>query len=290
MPSPVAAASTTSAAPAGPWVPTATDIATAPASVVAISPAVRAAFDAFTRPRRLPYTDEEIALLDTAERRDFAFQGQALVTWTWGRRGPRLLLVHGWESRASHWHAWIQPLVQAGFQVTAIDNLAHGHASGDMAHVLLWGQGLVEVSRQLGPIHAVIAHSVGSAASLYAFAHGLTVNASIHIAGPSSLRRVAQGFVAAAGLPPAELPAFNLLIEEALRQPIDTVELPALQVGLRHPALIIHDREDKEVPFTESLALSEAWPLAQLVPVEGLGHRRILRAPEVIARALSALT
>lgn len=244
-----------------------------------------------------PLTEAETALLDTAERRDITVRhtvrGQdeihTLATWSWGRHGSRVLLVHGWESRASHWHAWVHPLLRAGFQVTAIDNLAHGQSTGDIADVRLWGQGLLVVAQALGPIHAVIGHSAGSAASLYAFAHGLQVDASVHIAGPASLKRVATGFALALGLPREEIAAFRAGLEAQLGFPMAEMDLPALQGGLRHPALILHDPQDKEVPFSESLALNEAWPLSQLESVSGVGHRRILRSPEIVERVIASL-
>ena len=261
-------------------------------------PSVQSIVRAFGHPGPAkPLTDAETALLVTAERRDIDVtlgmpghqQRHTLATWSWGRQGPRVLLVHGWESRASHWHAWVHPLLRAGFQVTAVDNLAHGASTGDAANALLWGQGLLAVQQAFGPIHATIGHSAGSAATLYAFAHGLKFDASVHISGPSSLKRVATGFALAMGLAREDIAAYRSGLEAQLGFPMSEMDIPALQSGLRHPALILHDPQDKEVPFTESLALNEAWPLSQLVSVAGVGHRRILRAPEVIAQVIGSL-
>jgi pimeloyl-ACP methyl ester carboxylesterase len=51
-------------------------------------------------------------------------------------------------------------------------------------------------------------------------------------------------------------------------------------VGL--PALIIHDQDDRDIPWREGEAVARAWPHARFQRTEGLGHRRILRDPEVI--------
>ena len=50
------------------------------------------------------------------------------------------------------------------------------------------------------------------------------------------------------------------------------------------PGLVIHDQDDRDVPIQEGIAVAQAWPGAQFVRTTGLGHRRILRDPEVIAR------
>ena len=99
----------------------------------------------------------------------------------------------------------------------------------------------------------------------------------MHVAGPSSLKRVATGFALAMGLAREDIAAYREGLEAQLGFPLSEMDIPALRGGLRHPALILHDPQDKEVPFTESLALHEAWPLSQLIFVEGVGHRRILR-------------
>ncbi len=61
----------------------------------------------------------------------------------------------------------------------------------------------------------------------------------------------------------------------------------ARSVGL--PALIIHDRDDRDVPWREGEAVARAWPHARFLRTEGLGHSRILRDPQVIDRVVGFL-
>ena len=39
----------------------------------------------------------------------------------------------------------------------------------------------------------------------------------------------------------------------------------------------MHDVQDKEIPFSDALALEKAIPNATVLKTDGLGHRRILR-------------
>jgi pimeloyl-ACP methyl ester carboxylesterase len=55
--------------------------------------------------------------------------------------------------------------------------------------------------------------------------------------------------------------------------------------GLGVPALIIHDRDDADVPLKDGQAIAQAAN-AELVITEGLGHRRILRDKDVIRRTI----
>jgi pimeloyl-ACP methyl ester carboxylesterase len=57
---------------------------------------------------------------------------------------------------------------------------------------------------------------------------------------------------------------------------------PLLQAGFRHRALILHDPNDREMPYAESVALAKAWQGSTLEPVAGVGHRRIVREPSVV--------
>jgi hypothetical protein len=47
--------------------------------------------------------------------------------------------------------------------------------------------------------------------------------------------------------------------------------------------LVIHDRADREVAFACAMRHIRAWPRARLLETEGLGHRRLLTDPTVLA-------
>jgi pimeloyl-ACP methyl ester carboxylesterase len=51
---------------------------------------------------------------------------------------------------------------------------------------------------------------------------------------------------------------------------------------MKVPALIVHDRHDAEVPVTDARVIADHWPGARYLEVDVGGHRRMLKAPEVI--------
>ncbi|MBV8034072.1 alpha/beta fold hydrolase [Roseateles sp.] len=247
-----------------------------------------AARHAFSTPERAQLTAAERAALAGAAEPPLRHEGLKLARWTLGT-GPRVVLVHGWNSRGAHWLAFARALVQAGFSVTLFDLPGHGDSGGHAASVVHAGRALRAVMAACGDVHAVVGHSMGSAAALLAFAHGLRVKRSVHLAGPSSLTPMVKSLARAQGLGPADAAAFAGWVEGFIGTRIACVDLERLQQGLRHPALIVHDPEDHTVPFTASQALHAAWAGSRLEPMPGLGHRRLLADADVIARSVAFL-
>lgn len=246
-------------------------------------------FMAFTRPRRRPASPEQVQVLSDATRLTVNHRDLELAAWSWGE-GASVLLLHGWESRASHMAAFVPALVQAGFRAIALDAPAHGESQGEVTDVVDYGRAVAAAAANFGPLTAVIAHSVGSAAALHAYAHGVRVQASVQLCGPASLTRVLQRGGAAGGLDAAGITRIEALMAEHLGAPLSVMDLNSLREGMRHPALILHDPDDPELSVSESHALAEAWPGSTLSPVPGVGHRRILRDPSVISSAVSFIT
>lgn len=201
-------------------------------------------------------------------------------------RGPKVLLVHGWGGNASDMAAFVEPLVEAGNEVIIPDLPGHGESDGKMVSIANAAQGLLELQKHTGPFHAVVAHSVGTAAAVHAMRNGLKTNCAALISPPARYRDYASGFANQIGLNGEE--ALEMI--EVLRQlghDVAAVDSPASARNLWQPALVLHSSDDRVVPVADGREIAEAWPASRLVLLDGLGHRRILQAPEVVAQVLS---
>jgi pimeloyl-ACP methyl ester carboxylesterase len=107
--------------------------------------------------------------------------------------------------------------------------------------------------------------------------------------------------------PPADVILFSHAFAEHLRIPLRThnvmrrnlesrlqirweeLHVPTLARGMTAPALVVHDRDDQDVPFSHGEEIAKAWPGAQFMATTGLGHRSVVRDPEVIRRTLAFL-
>ena len=197
-----------------------------------------------------------------------------------------MLLAHGWESRRSHWGAFVPALVQAGFRAVAIDAPAHGDSPGQRVNVLEYGKGIVAVGKQLGPLAGIIGHSFGAAAAIVAMHRGLKVDRAVLISGPACLVKLANRFGTARQLKQAEIDEFIRVVERDVGDHIGSIDLPGMARASAAPSLIVHDLTDDEIPLHEAF---EPWPGATRLVTERYGHRRILIAKDVVRQVVGYL-
>ena len=143
----------------------------------------------FLRPRRYPVKDWE-AQMETRGRRMSYSQGLSALAW--GESERKVLLVHGWESRATQMSGFVDELVNAGYQVIAIDGPAHGHSQGRRANPYLFAQAVTSAYQTLGPFEGVVGHSMGGNAVATAIAEGIDPSRVVLISSPSSIEGVLQ--------------------------------------------------------------------------------------------------
>ena len=238
---------------------------------------------AFLTPR--PPAQRQVLELQGGESRRVATP-EGEVALRWAGTGPGILLLHGWEGQASDLAAFASPLLEAGFRVLALDLPAHGESAGQQASIPQAARALRAVGEALGPLHAVVAHSVGAAVLVEALHAGLAAQGAVLISAPACYETYARRFAAAAGLDEEGTETMLAVLRDAIGVDTRELSLPHRAPHLRQPALFIHSSDDRVVAIEDSLATAAVWPGAQHLRVEGLGHRRILADSTVVAAAL----
>lgn len=256
--------------------------------------AFQAAWRLFRTPRRLPAKDwERAVLVDACAHRIPLASGQMVVAYEWGAAaadGPTVLLVHGWEHRATFWRDFIPALRAAGYRVVALDAPAHGASGGRRTIMPEYARAIAATLLRVGPVRAIVAHSFGAAA--VAALPVLTDHAPhfprlVFLAAPGSIRAIAERFVGLLQLPPRVLERIATHIREAFGRDLDDFSIPRLWPHLAvGRALLLHDRHDEFVPFHEAELVAQSWPDLLFEPTTGLGHNRLLRDPAVIRRVV----
>lgn len=217
---------------------------------------------------------------------------------TWGT-GPAVYLLHGWGGARTQLHPFVAPLVAAGFQVVALDAPAHGESGpgrapagrsrGRRTTLPEMAQALSRVAEVTGPPHAVIGHSAGCQAIAVALREGLPAQRLVFLAPIADPAIQIDKFHRLLGHGRRTRSHFHRLLERAVGRCMAEFDLPAQAAAADKPPplLVIHDRDDKEIPPAEGEAIAAAWPDAALTTTSGLGHRRLLSDPSVVAEAVA---
>ena len=232
------------------------------------------------RPRRAS------AVLAAGRRFTVDVDGLRVAAWSWGE-GPAVYLVHGWAGTGGQLTAFVPPLLAAGFRVVTFDAPGHGASEGRRTSILHFAAALRQLVAHEGEAHAVIAHSLGAAAAVRAIAKGLEVGRAVFVGPTGGPRDWAEQFRRQLGVPLHVMASMRARSERWLGASWDEFDIPALAREQKTPLLIVHDRDDAEVPYRDGVAIAAAWPGARLVTTTGLGHRRILRDEQVVRDAVA---
>jgi pimeloyl-ACP methyl ester carboxylesterase len=257
-------------------------------AVGAVAPGVAArwAETLFCTPPRRPAGDE--AFLGTGSRFTLASQGQRLTGWEWGH-GPTVVLVHGWGSRAGRFGVLGAALLRAGFRVVAYDAPAHGDSTGRFASLPEFARALTDVAARVGPVYGLVGHSLGGAAVVMAMRHGVEARRAVLLAPPADVRIFSDLFARTLAIGPTVQETMHRNIERRLRVVWDDLHIPSLVRELPAAALVIHDRDDTDVPLSHGEEIVGAWAGSRLETTSGLGHRALLRDPAVVCRTVAFL-
>jgi pimeloyl-ACP methyl ester carboxylesterase len=208
-----------------------------------------------------------------------------LATYVWEASGPTVLLVHGWAGSASDLEDVAASLREEGYRVVAFDAPGHGRSTGRRVTLPIFADALEAVARCQPELHAIVAHSFGGVATVVALGRGLPSARAVLLASPSEMEPYLARLDAALGLGPPGRAAVRARVAQVLaRAGLSGFDLPALTQRLSQAALIVHDAGDREVPPAAARRLARGWAGAERIETEGLGHRRLLRSPEIVAR------
>jgi pimeloyl-ACP methyl ester carboxylesterase len=211
-----------------------------------------------------------------------------LTTWTWGH-GPVVLLVHGWGGRGGQLAAFVPPLLANGFSVVAFDAPGHGVSPQPRSSAVAFLAAIQTIDRALGPVRGLVAHSLGAAAAARALHDGLGAEAAVFIAPPADLALYAHMSLDSLGFGRETRERMQARVEARLGVPWASLDVRGYARSMRTPLLVIHDRDDAEIPWQDGAIIAGAWPGARLSTTGGLGHRRILRERGVAEEATAFL-
>ncbi|MFI0165689.1 alpha/beta hydrolase [Streptomyces sp. NPDC017095] len=270
------------------------DLATA-ADDTALSAEGEAVFDLFRTPhgRSRPRPDER-EVIDGARTGELTVGGKRVVTYAWGGGERPVLLVHGWESRASRYAKLVTRLVESGYSPVSFDAPGHGESGGDTTTLVEYRAVIRELHRGHGDFAAVVGHSFGALALFLSLPEGLRTERIVAISTVPDFSYLVDSFCAHMAL--------DARTGAEVRHRLDRHLYPGEDMWTRFsvlhhaphvrvPLLLVHDENDEAVGAEQAERIAGAFgSRARLVVTRRLGHRRILGSSLVVDTVTRFLT
>ncbi|MDO5498952.1 MAG: alpha/beta fold hydrolase, partial [Propionibacteriaceae bacterium] len=225
---------------------------------------------------------------------EVSLRGTPIRGMRWGDPGADLAyLVHGWGGWWQQLGSFVPVLLERGYQVVTFDALAHGE-SGPGAYgrrsssVPEMAECYQAVADRFGTPSATIAHSMGCLSVVWAQRHHDVVpERQVLVAAAATTQGMIDVFTRTVRMGARTTDLLGQRFERRIGRPLRDFDLLPLVAAERTDrglvdALIIHDRNDAMTSAVESEALAAQWPNSELLLTEGLGHYRVLRAPETL--------
>ncbi|WNJ17609.1 alpha/beta hydrolase [Pontibacter sp. G13] len=239
----------------------------------------------FFIPRKYPARDREREVLAQANRQVIKVKNEDIQLYRWGTGSRNAWLVHGWEGHAGHLGAFVSPLVEQGYSVWSFDAPAHGASTGRTSSIPQFAEVLHTMLDLQGSPELLVAHSMGSAASMYfALQSQVHIPKAVFITSPNRMGDVLDSYSKMISISSKSVAHLKAFAEQRIGFEIEEMDVSKLadstQIG---QALYMHDRKDKIIPFAYAQAICDAWDKASLIPMEGKGHYRILWDDQTLA-------
>lgn len=249
-------------------------------------------FDLICYPPKMPPRLHQERLLEKAEKRSFSifdkeFSGQDLKfnVFTWGSGKHKILLTHGWGSKAADLSELIIALLEVpDTEIIAFDAPGNGSSEAPLSNLILYVGAIKEILAQKGNPAIFIGHSLGAMANIISIRDlNITPGAVISI---TPLIRLKENFIAtlnSADVKPSVQNSFfeefeQLFGVEASYFNLDTLYNPKLNF----PHFIAYDENDLIAPYSYLSEFMTTYPNVQSKAYPSAGHEKILRNQAVI--------
>lgn len=250
----------------------------------------------FLSPRRLQATPFPDELINTSSEHYIPFSGKRLKVYSWGFHGPKVLLVHGWESQSSTYRSMIPVLLNQGFSVIAFDAPGHGQSGGRKITMPRYASAIKAVYDHYRDdeqsIQYVVGHSFGGITSAWASAHyDIPLQKLVMVSMPSDIERMVNDYCKTLSISKKVENRMIKKLEKLTNKTLPEYSLLNFKDKIQtNEVLVVHDVQDNKVPYAHFEQLNSQWVGPKYITTSSLGHSRTIKDPEIIGQISNFLT
>jgi hypothetical protein len=258
------------------------------ASLISTQWGASIAFNIFCTPYRKP-RNVPPPIFHQATAFDIQVDGLTIYGYRWNPNAlKKVLILHGFESRAFNFDRYVTQLLTKGYGVVAMDGKAHGNSEGKTTTAPEYAEMIRVLEEKLGKFDGYISHSFGGIAlCLYQENHNNPAAKMVLIAPATETHSAIALFSHFFGLSQKIKESIHDYIKQKSGKSIYHYSINRIVPKLANPILWIHDKDDDITP------LSDVKPLIDLSPgnvefmfTEGFGHRKIYKDSAVMKRII----
>ncbi|HEY4291176.1 MAG TPA: alpha/beta fold hydrolase [Puia sp.] len=263
-------------------------------SLVSPRKAVVKAFRIFCTPQQR-VTKKGSALFEGGERLSLRLDKHTVRGHRWQPdQNPlkKVLIAHGFESASRNFEAYVGALVKKGYEVVAFDAPAHGQSGGRRMLLTDYVKMLRLIEQNYGPFQSYLGHSLGGlAVALFLENHPHRRETRFVLVAPAVETTVAvAAFTGLLHLPPEIGTGMDEYVQEITGHNFSWYSLRRALNQIQANVLYLQDEDDRVTPLKDALLVrSDGHPNIQWVITKGLGHRKIYKDPEIMARIVDFL-
>jgi len=255
--------------------------------------AASSAMKLFVRPFRKS-KKKEPEIFKSAERLHCKVEGFQVVVYRWNQNaGKRILILHGFESRAFNFEHYVRPLIAGGYEVVAFDAPGHGASSGKILSLPLYLKTISTINSFYGPFNAYICHSFGGLALTHFLEQGHhdSTTRLVLIAPATETTTAINSFFRFLQLGKKVRIRFDEYIYKMAGEWPAHFSLTRTMPQINAQTLWIHDEDDELTPLQDALRVQDLQlPNVTFYITQGLGHRNVYRDSLVRSKIIEFLT
>jgi predicted alpha/beta hydrolase family esterase len=254
----------------------------------ALSPrlAARLGFMLFLKPMRRELQANDAQFMAGAKLHLLRSGADRVQVYEWGTGDRTVLIAHGWGSRASRFAPMARALLERGWRVLAFDAPGHGLSPGRSSSLPQFMAAMNQVATQLGPVQALIGHSLGGLAIACERQKPLpawfaSLQKVVLISVPDGAAFLIDSFLQMLGIGSATARHMHTRFSQRFGSPQSYVVTTGSPLHLA--TLVVHDRGDDIVPFAHSEQLLPKLAAGRMLTTETLGHSALTRDAATIS-------
>lgn len=239
---------------------------------------------------KMPKREQKMYEVSHKSKLTLPESGKEIVVYE-NKFGPKkVLLVHGWNGRGTQLVSIAKAFKELNYTIISFDAPGHGKSAKTTANMKHFIEAVFELDKKYNGFDVMIGHSLGGMSVINSLGRGLKTDKAIIIGSGNTTKAITEDFLGTIGMKQKLTPTLINLFERKYNEKMTNYDVADQALKVNVPVLIIHDKNDKDVPFTASEAISKNLQNNELLITTGLGHRKILGDEKVIEKIVQFVT